>query len=489
MASRHMNYMKLIAALGLAILVAAGMSFFRSPVHTAVAPMAPPAQASKTELTVETFPVPGRDGKTVMARFRGLDRLPPSGDDFCPLLKDRLAGLPAASAGPGGEAVDRKTIETLVDAACGGLSPETQQPVPQFQRGYNAGLAALLLDMADKTKAQDITLSATMARWVVRQLRKAKTVEEVRDIIFNTLGIKPSEDFVNDLSIRRFNADLRKLQADVCSTEADQYCRERALVEAGEDYARLGRLSSDETTFRDMAGALDEAEPLVRNMADRGQKISLLDDIATAYGYAGEDGRDRTLLERAVQISERNVADLEAGKDGDEKFSYDSALRSLGSNLARLAGYGVDQAKLTLRAIEVHEKSIAHGQRHFPGDPSWDNYINLAADQRDMFMLTREQKWIDAAISNARRALEIHGEEKTTDRLYIKLRLAQALAWQAKYGKDITENNRKTMFGEARSLVDEAEPAFRALNTRSYLKIIANVRPLLPVEDGKRKLR
>jgi hypothetical protein len=480
-----MNHMKLIIALGLAILVAAGAPFFRSPVQTAITPKAPPQENTKTELTVETFPVPGRGGKPVMARFRDLDRLPSTGDDFCPLLKNRLAKIPEQPAPPEAETTDRRSIESLVDLACGGPSPGTKKPVPMSQRGYHAGLAALLLDTVDKSDAQDVVLSATMSRWVVSQLRKAQTVEQARDIIFNTLGIKPSNNPVSDLSIRRFNADLQRLQADVCSPDIDPYCRERALVEAGDDYARLGRLSSDEMTFRDMAEALDEAEPLVRNMADRDQKISLLDDIATAYGYAGEDGRDRALLERAVQISERNVAELEAGKDGNDIHAYDSALRGLGSNLARLAGYGLDKARLTLRAIETHEKSIAHGQRHFPGNPSWDNYINLAADQRDMFALTREQKWIDAAISNARRALEIYGEEKSTDRLYIRLRLAQALAWQAKHGKDIADDNRKAMFREAQSLLDEAEPAFHALNTQSYLKIIANIRPLLPKQEEK----
>jgi tetratricopeptide (TPR) repeat protein len=321
-------------------------------------------------------------------------------------------------------------------------------------------------------------------------LRKAQTVDEVADILLARSGLSDADDSRRGLIFRRFSADLERLGAELCMTRSDPDCRARELARVGSSYSRLGRLGTDEQSFRDMAEALDEAEPLVRKMKDKKARIDLLDDIASAFGYAGESGRDRKLLLRAVEIAEKNVTELEPTKDDDSKWEYGEALGLLQSSLGRLAGSGVDQIVVTKRAVNVGEQAIAHRHRHFPDSTSWAEYINLAASQRDLFELTRERAWIETAIANGRRALEIHkqrGDVKPDDmQLYIKIRIGQALVWKAVHDGDIDEEDRLRHYDEARSLFDEAEPFFRTMNTQAYLRIITRARRLLP-EAGQKK--
>ncbi len=451
---------------------------------------------AKAELTTTSFTVPGPDGQHVTARFYGLERLPPANDEICPLLRERLAQVPAlpnpSSGGNenGDQQIKLKYVSQQIDAICGGTPLEGEEPIAESARGWNATMAATTMSLLDHRPAVDERFAAALAQWILVHLRKANTVKEVGDILQARSGLLDADDDRRGLIFRRFSADLERLGAGLCSAPSDPACRARELVGAGRSYSRLGRLGTDEQSFRDMAEALDEAEPLVRKIQDKTARIDLLDTIASAFGYAGEAGRDRKLLLRAVEIVEKNVAALEPTKDADDKWDFGEALGSLLSNLGRLSGTETDRIPVTKRAVEVGEQAIAHQHRHFPASPSWASYINLASSQRDLFELTRDRAWIDPAIANARRALEIHkerGDIKPDDmHLYIKVRLGQALVWKARHDGDVLEEDRLRQFDEARSLFDEAEPFFHAMNTQVYLRIITGARRFLPEGDQKK---
>jgi tetratricopeptide (TPR) repeat protein len=452
--------------------------------------------AVKPELTTESFTVPGPDGRRVTARFYGLERLPPSDGDVCPLLRERLSQIPVVPKPSSTDSDDAETetrrnyISQQVDAICGGKPLDGEEPIAESARGWNATMAAMTMSLLDHKPAADERFAAALAHWILVHLRKALKVEEVTDILLARSGLSDADDNRRGLIFRRFSADLVRLGAELCSARSDPDCRARELVSVGRSYSRLGRLGTDEQSFRDMAEALDEAEPLVRKMQDKKVRIDLLDDIASAFGYAGEAGRDHKLLLRAVEIAEKSVAELESTKDGDGKWDYGEALGSLQSNLGRLAGSEIDRIAVTKRAVDVGEQAIAHRHLSFPETPSWGEYINLAASQRDLFELTRDRAWIDPAIANARRALEIHkerGDIKPDDmQLYIKVRLGQALVWKARHDGDIPEEDRLKHFDEARLLFDEAEPFFRTMNTQAYLRIITRTRHFLPEADQKK---
>ncbi len=224
----------------------------------------------------------------------------------------------------------------------------------------------------------------------------------------------------------------------------------------------------------------------MRGLADKDTRLALLKDIAIAFGYAGEDGRDRKYLVRANEILQSIVEELEPFKEADKKLEFANALEERASSLGRLAPGAIDNLLATREAIEAGESAIAYRSRYFPDYPSWSTHINLATSQLEMFELDDVDVWIERSVVNARRALTIISEANLDGRemmQYVRGRLGEILAIRAHNGKSLSDEERSALFAEARAYLDEAEPLFREMNAQAYLRFVNKARLLFPKAD------
>ncbi|MGL4324668.1 MAG: hypothetical protein ACRCTD_11580 [Beijerinckiaceae bacterium] len=481
----------IVAILAIGIYAGSGWLFPRKPLPPEAFKRNLPAKTAenKPALTVHTIDLPGPDGKRITATFYGLERLPAAGDDLCKQLHQRRAAI-----GPLPESPDNPEKNVWVDAtlkrACDDMVDEEGEPIKPVQRGGMAAHAAASLASIDNKPIMDAAFAASWAHWMLGELRKAKNVGDVQQAIEGSHSLDKAADAPNNIIFKRLSADIDRLRAELCEEVEGSHCRARFLSTAGRDYARLGRLEDNEQHFRDMIIVLNEAEQLVGKINQKAIRTDLLDDIAAAFGYAGEAGRDRNMLVRATDISRRIVRELETEKDGDDKWNYSNAIESLASNLGRVAVGASNRIAVTREAVEAGEMAIAHSKRHFPDDISWAAQINLATSQRELYELTSEDDVLDKSIDNARQSLATLAsriQEKKTVRdynvAYSQCALAYSLAARAYYTHSLGNDDRAALQDEARKLLDQAEPVFRAINAQAYLRMIARARALLPQEE------
>jgi hypothetical protein len=456
--------------------------------------LAAPAQTSRPPPTVIAFEVPGPQGRAVLARFYGLERLRPTGDDLCEGL---TAALPRIAPVSG----DLGELAPMLRRACGTDPDAAGLPTTAADRiALAAALLSVVMQEANSGRGE-IDWATLGARWAVRRLREASGAEEVEAILNTRCAPTPQT-----LPLRRVQADCTRIRAAFCPAGPERaMCQVRFLASAGEELARLGRLETNEQHFRDMAEVLDEAEALLRSMPENDERRIMLDGFATAFGYAGEAGRDRRLLLRAHEIAAANLAELgqepEPGQDG---FRFARALDALALALSRLAAGDADRVAATRRAVAAQRRAIDFRERFEPEAPSWAAQVNLAADLLDLFALTNEAEAIEQSVAFARASLTTLGRagpfgipREPEDVLYVKARLGQALAWQGRRAPDLPDETRERLLAEARTLLEEAERAFARMNARAYHPVRAGARAgtggalmtaARPVPPGRRLL-
>ena len=321
----------IIVLLALGLYAASGWLFPRKPLPPDAFKRNLPAKTAekKPVLTVTVLDLPGPDAKRIAVKFYGLERLPPAGEELCKQLQARRAAIGPLPANP--DNPDKNEwLETTLKRACVDTVDEEGEPIKPVQRGGLAvGAAAMLANIDDKP-VMDAAFASSWAHWMLGELRNAKTVGDVQIALEGSHSLDKSSEAPNNIIFKRLSADIDRLRAELCETPDEYHCRARFLSTAGHDYARLGRLETDEQHFRDMTAVLDEAERLVENISKKATRTDLLDSIASAFGYAGEAGRDHNLLVRATDISRRIVKELEAEKDGDDKWNYSNAIESSG---------------------------------------------------------------------------------------------------------------------------------------------------------------
>jgi hypothetical protein len=449
-----------------------------------------------------SFELPGPSGSKVRASFYGLNRLPLSGDDLCAALRVELDGTPPTIEidlpGLPREEAER-TRREVTQAIRASFEQQWRlgcMPGPRVagrsataaeQRAAALGLAQGLSGQRYHADIRDEGRDALIIRWAIIQMKGISRVADLRPFVTNACYVSPSPQPMS-LAARRFTADCQRLQAAICDLGALASCRAEALVDAGKEYSLLGRLETDERHFRDMAGVLDEAEPLVRRVADRETRTRLIGEIASAFGYAGEAGRDLHLLRRAAEIAQKTLSELTPGPGRFEQEQYAAALDDVAIALSRLAATESDRISATRRAIEGYKHAIAFRASATPDDPSWAAYVNLAANQRDFFELMRERQSIEDAIGNARRSLAIlsarpGGGARNDNQLpYVRARLGEALVWRSRHVEEMEPMVREEGFAEAKEHLATAETVFRRMNAQAYLKFIIAAQLLLPDE-------
>jgi hypothetical protein len=436
------------------------------------------------------FEVPAPEGRRAKARFFHLDRLPP-GDEatLCAGLRANLLRA-RNGAGPSDDQPEEavKEAKASIDKICQGEAPRLRGAA--FARALGEPLFALrMIEDADHMTP---AMQAAIARLIVARLREAAEAGETDAATGLGTYVLGSDSDRSGLALKRFSTDLDRLATELCGAEHAVECRGIRLARVGQSYARLGRLSNEEQHFRDMAEALAAAEPNIRRITIKELRLSMLEDVVSAYGYGGEAGRDPELLRRAVRIAESIAAELKPAEGEDGSHAYGEALTTLATALGRYAAHAPDRIGATRRAIETGEAAITLREKHLPDHPSWTSRINLASEQRDLFELTLQAEWIDKAEANARRALAIKtgalGDDAPDANLfYARMRLGQILAWKAKHGANLADAQRGDLAAESKKLLDEAEEVFRGLNSQAYLRIIARTRPLLPNEDEPKR--
>lgn len=441
--------------------------------------------------TVHINDLPGPDGKRLSVSFYAHERLLQPPGDFCSYLRDRRQRAEAPSA-----VTKQSTADVFLDAdtaikrACIDTVDDEDQPIRPTMRGALAVQAASALSALDGQPALDQAFGSLLMRGIVEGLKVAKTVDDVSEIIQPLHVLNDDSDSVAGLVFRRFYADGIRLRAALCPTQGYHYCRAQWLVSAGKIYSRIGRLEDHEQHFHDMAAVLDEAEPLVASIASRGRRLDLLDDMASAFGYAGEAGRSEAMLKRAASLSRRVVGELEPVENDRGSSLYANALEQLAANLGRLAPVSSDKISVLRDAIDTGEKAIAVSARIAPDASSWTALSNLAASQRELFTITQEPALIEQSIANARQSLaavskgaEADYLERNSNVAYARTNLGYSLGAKARYIAPMSDEEKKSLNGEARQLLNQAEPVFHRINAQAYLRMIGRARAILPPEQ------
>ncbi len=129
--------------------------------HNLPPPLLSGAAAQQTSVipanSIQILKLPGPDGKTIEARFYGLERLPPASADFCPLLNQRLSefrSLPARQS-DAEQATEVKMIEGFVARACVDANDEENKPISDSERGRYAMYALNNMQWLDNKTAMD----------------------------------------------------------------------------------------------------------------------------------------------------------------------------------------------------------------------------------------------------------------------------------------------------------------------------------------------
>lgn len=441
--------------------------------------------------TVHINDLPGPDGKRLSVSFYGLERLPLPPGDLCSYLSDRRERAKTQFAAQKKSDPDVFTDADLaIKRACTDTVDDEDQPIGPAMRGALAVQAASALSSLDSQPTLDRAFGSLLMRWTVESLKAAKSVDDVNDVIKPLHIFNIDDDGVEGLIFKRFYADGARLRAALCPTPDTFACHANWLVTAGKGYSRVGRLEDHEQHFHDMTTVLDEAEPWVKAIASRGKRLDLLDDMASAFGYAGEAGRSETMLKRAADLSRRVVVEVEPAQNDQASSLYVNALEQLAANLGRWSSVATDKIAVLHDAINTGEKAIAIDWRVSPGKRSWTALSNLASSQRELFLITHETPLIEKSIANARHSLASFSEgadadyvERSSDVAYARANLAYSLAAQTRHVASMKDDEKMSVNKEARALLDQSEPVFRAINANAYLRMISRARALLPKEE------
>jgi hypothetical protein len=477
----------LVLAFGLvALLVAYGRRVPRPPPADWRAELAARTKAAGQQPSMTTFMVPGPNGASMRVAFYGLDRLPQVTDEaFCKRLSEYREARPTLPETATDADARKEKAETaeVARTALGVACDTTRLAAERFEAAGN--VRVLVGSDGERAIYADLTVAGALARLNVAAMREARTWQEVLRSASNRFEFRMVEDGVSGLWFRRLAADLDRVTGALCGPASDLDCAPTLLVAAARTYAELGRQTNDEQHFQDAGDVLRQAEAMLKPLKDAPENLHLFRTIASAYGYAGEAGRNEAFVRKATEISGDVVAALEPGKDGVNIHDYSNAVATFGANLGRLAGYDTDKRGVLERAIAANVLGIAHDERHDPDFPSWSNHVNLSTSAIELYAITREDRVIDDAVAHGHRAVGIVGrkvEAKTADELdlaYVRMRLGEALAWKARHGQALEETARRALAEEARTLLDQAEPVFSASNAQAYLRSLRRNRPLV----------
>lgn len=428
-----------------------------------------PAVSEQTKLVTTVIDIPGPGGQKIKAAFYDLEGMPPfGGDDICALLREWIG------VGDKSDSLAQGKVFSLP------YCPD----MPQV--GENEGVflspraAVSILPASHGDKHAELTFASTLARDSVKRLKSAASVMDVRLAVDMSAGLDLVGEIREGLYFKRFHADMQRLDANLCDGPGKEACRIYRLIEAGSAYAQICSLVDDEQHLIDAEQTLTEIEAEVASDPDLDRKIGRLETIASAYGYAGESGRRESLVKRALDISRKNLAEIEAAGLEENASLYDDALEHLSANIGRYAFFTVDTKSLLEESVLIGTKFINRQIIARPDSPSWTAYANRAADRTELFRLTRDQALLPLAIADAAQAVLIVGNYGAVEDMgHSRFRLGDALALQAVEGAGLDEPKRIALAQEAQEDLSAARAVYEKAGSSSYVGYIAKSQDLI----------
>lgn len=427
-----------------------------------------PALAQNPERPVSNIVVPIPAGGRVIASIHRPQIELPDDHDFCPLLRRRLvmAATEAFGQEPGVARIG--DYSGKIAALC-----PPSPTAADFDRGEKAVMLARSLAGSKHRATVDEELKPVMINWALRIAGRVRTVADVtalRDAVGELEGLDASE---SGLAFMLLKADVERLTAVICQVHDEKECRAQALAAASRGYADLSRLTDDAYFYSFTLATGNDAQNAIAALDDAEVRNDLTRTVSVALGYAGEAGRSRELVERALAMA-RDLEKSEAAKKGTrQERDYYLSLDLLATQAGRLSAFEKEPAPLLREAIVWGKQYLAYITRM--QDDAWDTRTNIAVSQIELYALANELPLLSEAetlVREARAELLSNQNEKPDtnyDLQYVQMRLAQILSLRLRDDRSITANARTAMAKEARALNDAAKKLFLTTNAKLYL--------------------
>lgn len=427
-----------------------------------------PALAQNPDPPVNSIVVPVPGGGRVIASVHRPQIELPDDHDFCPLLRRRLVMAAAAALGQEPGVARIGEYSGKIAALCLPSSAATD-----FDRGEKAVTLARSIAGSAHRAAVDEELRPVMINWAIRMAARVRTVADVtglRDSVEELEGLDASE---TGLAFMLLKADVERLTAVICQAHAEKECRAQALAAASRGYADLSRLTDDAYFYSFTLATANDAQNAIAALDDADVRNDLTRTVSVALGYAGEAGRSRELVERALAMA-RDLEKSEAAKKGSkQERDYYLSVDLLATQAGRLSAFEKDPAPLLREAIAWGKQYLDYITRM--QDDAWDTRTNIAVSQIELYALANELPLLSEAEKLVREAraelLSNRNENPDTnhDLQYVQMRLAQILSLRLRDDRSIAASVRTAMAKESRTLNDAAKKLFLSTKAQLYL--------------------